>query len=267
MVKELFSNRKLIMNLAKNDFKTQFAGSYLGIIWAFVQPIVTVVVYWFVFEKGLKAGAVNMRGDISIPFVLWLIAGIVPWFFFQDAINGGTSALVQYSYLVKKVVFKISILPIVKIVSALFVHLFFVLFSLILFSCYGFFPDFYTLQIIYYSFAMICFVLGLTYATSSVVVFFKDLTQIINIVLQIGIWLTPIMWNIDAMELNPVLKTIIKMNPMYYIVSGYRDSLINKVWFWQRGLINIYFWGVCAIIVLIGCYVFKKLKIHFADVL
>ena len=111
---ELYQNRKLVLSLAKNDFKTKYAGSYLGIVWAFIQPIVTILVYWFVFSVGLKAGTVS-----DYPFVLYLVSGIVPWFFFQDALNGGTNALIEYNYLVKKVVFKISILPIVKIISAL----------------------------------------------------------------------------------------------------------------------------------------------------
>lgn len=103
---ELYQNRKLVLSLAKNDFKTKYAGSYLGIVWAFIQPIVTILVYWFVFSVGLKAGTVS-----DYPFVLYLVSGIVPWFFFQDALNGGTNALIEYNYLVKKVVFKISILP------------------------------------------------------------------------------------------------------------------------------------------------------------
>lgn len=94
---ELLQNRKLIMNLAKNDFKTKYAGSYLGIVWAFVQPIVTILVYWFVFSVGLKAGNVS-----DYPFVLYLVSGIVPWFFFQDALNGGIKALMEYNYLLKK---------------------------------------------------------------------------------------------------------------------------------------------------------------------
>ena len=84
---ELVQNRTLIGNLAKNDFKTRFAGSYLGVIWAFVQPIVTVVVYWFVFTVGLRQGRPSGH-----PFVLWLMAGLVPWFFFSEALNGGTNA-------------------------------------------------------------------------------------------------------------------------------------------------------------------------------
>ena len=109
MLKEIISNRKLIWDLSKNDFKTRFAGSYLGIIWAFVQPIVTVLVYWFVFEKGMHASGINLRSGITAPFVLWLIAGLVPWFFFQEVLSGGTNALMEYSYLVKKVVFQIDI--------------------------------------------------------------------------------------------------------------------------------------------------------------
>lgn len=142
---ELYQNRKLVLSLAKNDFKTKYAGSYLGIVWAFIQPIVTILVYWFVFSVGLKAGTVS-----DYPFVLYLVSGIVPWFS-SGCIKRWNQCLIEYNYLVKKVVFKISILPIVKIISALFVHVFFVAFALILCACYGYTPSLYTLQIIYYS--------------------------------------------------------------------------------------------------------------------
>ena len=95
-LRELYSNRRLIFKLSKNDFKTKYAGTYLGIIGAFVQPIVTIVVYWFVFEKGLKVGKTLSEEGISAPFVLWLTAGVVPWFFFSDALNNGTNALMEY---------------------------------------------------------------------------------------------------------------------------------------------------------------------------
>lgn len=261
---ELLQNRALIFNLAKNDFKTKFAGSYLGIFWAFVQPIVTVVVYWFVFQVGLRSGNMN-----DYPFVLWLVAGLVPWFFFQEALFGGTNALVEYSYLVKKVVFKISTLPLVKVISALFVHAFFIAFTLILYSCYGFFPDLYTLQIIYYSFALFVLVLGICYTTCAIVIFFRDLTQIINIILQVGVWVTPIMWNIEdmAQRMPRALVLIMKANPLYYIVNGYRDALLNKVWFWERFDLTCLYWFVTAAVFALGAIIFKRLKVHFADVL
>lgn len=267
--KEIIKNRKLIFSLAKNDFKTKFAGSYFGIIWAFIQPIVTVLVYWFVFDKALSAGAQTTRAGITVPFVLWLIAGLVPWFFFSEVLSMGTNALIEYSYLVKKVVFKISILPVVKIVSSLFVHMFFIAFMLILYSCYQYYPTAYTLQILYYSFCMIMLALGLVYATSAIVVFFRDLSQVINIVLQVGMWATPIMWNIDAMagKVSPIILGLLKLNPLYYVVSGYRDSLISHVWFWDRPELTLYFWIFVVVVFLIGFTIFRRLQVHFADVL
>ncbi|MDO5134837.1 MAG: ABC transporter permease [Eubacteriales bacterium] len=270
MLKEVLSlpadvcrNRRLVMKLAKNDFKTRYAGSYFGTFWAFVQPIVTILVYWFVFSVGFKA----TTDDIGVPFVLYLMAGIVPWFFFQDALVGGTNALIEYHYLVKKVVFNISVLPVVKLLSALFVHGFFVVFTVILYACMGRFPTWYYVQILYYSFCNFLLVLGLSYATSSVVVFFRDLTQIINIGLQVGVWLTPIMWVADSALTNPLLKKLLQLNPMYYIVSGYRDAFITQRWFFQRPLWTLYFWCFTLGCFLLGCWVFKRLRIHFADVL
>ena len=260
---ELYRNRRLVLKLAKNDFKTKYAGSYLGIVWAFVQPIVTVLVYWFVFSVGFKAGT----GDLGVPFVLYLVAGIVPWFFFQDALNGGTNALIEYNYLVKKVVFKISILPIVKIISALFVHVFFVVFALILCACYGYTPSLYTLQIIYYSICTFLLVLGLVYATSAIVIFFRDLTQIISIFLQVGVWLTPIMWDINMLSSHPWLIKLFKLNPMYYVVTGYRDSMLGHVGIWNHASWTIYFWVVTILLFGLGSVIFKRLKPHFADVL
>ncbi|MDC7291372.1 ABC transporter permease [Blautia schinkii] len=261
---DLYKNRRLVLKLAKNDFKTRYAGSYLGIIWAFIQPIVTILVYWFVFSVGFKPGTEEM----GVPFVLYLVAGIVPWFFFQDSLIGGTNALLEYNYLVKKVVFNISVLPIVKIISALFVHGFFVIFTVILFTCYGRFPDVYYLQIIYYSACTFLLVLGLCYATCAVVVFFRDLTQIINIGLQVGIWLTPIMWVAEkALKSHPVLQKVLQLNPMYYIVSGYRDAFVMKSWFWERPSWTIYFWVFVVLCFLLGNWVFKRLRVHFADVL
>lgn len=261
-------NGKLILKLSKNDFKQKFAGSYLGIIWAFVQPVVTVLVYWFVFEKALNTGTQSTKAGIEAPYVLWLIAGLIPWFYFSEAVSNGTMALREYDYLVKKVVFNINTLPIVKVISSLFVHAFFVAFALVLYACYHYAPTLYMLQMIYYSAAMIFLCIGIVYATSAIVVFFKDLSQIVNIVLQVGIWATPIMWNIDTMHsVSAGLIFVLKLNPLYYIVSGYRDALLNQVWFWERPGITVYYWVIAILFFVLGRTVFNRLKVHFADVL
>lgn len=265
---DIWQSRKLIWKLAKNDFKNRYAGSYLGRVWAFTQPVVTVVLYWFVFghlmmpdkKELLTAGA-------EAPYVLWLTAGLVPWFYFSEAVSNGTTSLVEYSYLVKKVVFKISIIPIVKLTAATFGHLFFVAFMLVVYFCYGYRPDIYLVQLIYFSFCMFVFVLALSYATCAVFVFIRDLMQIVNICLQVGMWATPILWNIRFLDGEPVLQRIMKCNPVFYVVNGYRNAMFAKTWFWEDVSATVYFWIVTAVLFGFGAWIFGRLKVHFADVL
>ncbi len=261
---ELFQNRRLIWKLAKNDFKKRYAGSYMGIVWAMAQPVVTVVMYWLVFEKIFGNRSELLAGNLEVPYVLYLTAGLVPWFFFSEGIANGTSALLEYNYLVKKVVFKISILPIIKVIAAVFIHAFFLGVMLILAATYGYFPTIYTIQLLYYSFCTFVFVLAISYTTCAVVVFFRDLQQIISIALQIGMWATPIMWNISKAGEYQVL---FKLNPMTYIVNGYRSAVFEKQWFFEDFYSTAYFWIVTVLLFGIGAIIFKRLKVHFADVL
>ncbi len=271
IIRELIKNRKLIKTLSRNDFKAKFAGSFFGILWAFVQPIVTVLVYWFVFDKAINVGGQVTKAGLTAPYVVWLVAGMVPWFYFSEVVNLGSNTLIEYDYLVKKVVFKISTLPIVKIISSLFVHIFFIGFMVVLYIFYGYAPTLYMLQVFYYSFAMIILCIGIIYATSAIAVFFRDLTQIISIFMQVLMWMTPIMWNMQGMvdqgRISKPIEVLLKMNPMYYVVSGYRDAMLNNTWFWERGSMNLYFWGVTIVLFILGTTIFKKLQPHFADVL
>ena len=98
----------------------------VGFLWALVQPVVTVLMYWIVFDKVFQTRAQMVASGVEVPYVLHLTADVRPWFYFSEAITNGTSALLEYSYLVKKVVFNISILPIIKLIAATFIHLFFV---------------------------------------------------------------------------------------------------------------------------------------------
>ncbi|MCH5339996.1 MAG: ABC transporter permease [Acetatifactor sp.] len=259
---ELYQSRHLIWKLAKNDFKKRYAGSYMGAVWAMAQPVVTVGMYYVVFDVIMEAGG---RGDSDIPFVLFLTAGLVPWFFFSEALNNGTNAMLEYNYLVKKVVFKISVLPIIKIIAATFIHFFFVGILLIVAAVYGYYPTVYTLQIFYYSACLFIFVLALCYTTCSIVVFFRDLSQIISIALQIGMWATPILWDINTLSARWVF--VLKLNPLVYIVNGYRTAVYGRQWFFQDFFSTMYFWIITVLLFGIGGAVFKRLKVHFADVL
>lgn len=262
---ELWQSKELIWKLAKNDFKNRYAGSYLGRLWAFAQPVTTVLLYWFVFDYVMQAKRQLLSEGIDAPYVLWLTAGLVPWFYFTEAINNGTTALLEYSYLVKKVVFKISIIPIIKIIAATFTHLFFVAFMLVLYVAMGYPLDIHLLQLPYYSLCMFLFVLAISYSTCAMVIFFRDLLQIVNIGLQIGMWATPILWSIATVSEG--IQKILKINPVFYIVNGYRSAMFEKTWFWEDFYSTMYFWIVTFVFFGIGALIFRRLKVHFADVL
>lgn len=257
----LYRERSVVWALVKNDFRARFAGSYLGMFWAFFQPLITIGLYWFVFQVGLRSG--NMS---SHPFILFLMSGLVPWFYFSEAWMGGSNSLLEYNYLVKKVRFNVEILPVLKVTSALFVHLFFVAVVVIMCLLYGYRLDLYLLQLPYYICCLAFLATGLAYITAAFTVFFRDMTQIVNIVLTIGVWLTPIMWNPVA-TMSLTAQKALKINPVYYIVAGFRDTLLEKLWFWEKPSWSVYFWCVSLGIYLIGVKVFNSLKVHFSDVL
>jgi ABC-type polysaccharide/polyol phosphate export permease len=259
-LRDVIRNRRLLIDLIKNDFKSRYLNNYLGVLWAFIQPTITILIFWFVFQVGFKAAPVQ-----DTPFVLWLIAGMIPWFFFAEALGSATNAILDNTFLVKKIVFRVSLLPIVKIASALIIHTFFIFFMLGMFLYYGYTPTLYWLQILYYLFATVILLLGISWINSSVVIFFRDLGQLVSMMIQFGFWLTPIFWMLTMVP--EAYRWIFKLNPAYYITQGYRDALIDHVWFWDKPMETLQFWGITMIFFALGAIVFRKLRPHFADVL
>lgn len=251
----------LVWDLAKNDFRVRFAGSYLGVVWAFAQPVATILVFWFVFQVGFRA-APTAQG---VPYALWLAAGLTPWFFFAEGLTTTTTSFTDYSYLVKKVVFKIELIPVVKVVSALFFHLAFVLVVALLSVILGNYPGLHWLQLPYYGVCMIVLVLAFGTLTASILPFFRDLVQLLNIVLQFGMWLTPILWRAEMIPER--YRWVFKLNPVGYVVEGYRDSLFGGAWIWEHWATTLGFWSVTVLVGGFSRMIYRRLRPHFADVL
>lgn len=260
VLKDFWAARNLIYNLAQNDFKTRYAGSYFGMFWAFVNPVITILVFWFVFQVGFRSSSVQ-----GVPFILWLSCGLIPWFFFSDAWANVTGSFIDYSYLIRKVFFRVSALPLIKIIAALFVHGVFLGILLIMFVYYGYTPTWYWVQIPYYLLCTLVLLLGTGYITASIAPFFRDTQQIVGIGLQFGMWITPIMWPVHMLPQD--IQWILLLNPMAYIVEGYRQVFIQGKWFWEQAASMAMFWGLTIFLLFIGGYIFHKMRAHFADVL
>lgn len=258
--RNLFSGQKLLWGLAKNDLKGRFASSFLGGIWAFIQPLITLLVIWFVFQVGFKNPPVN-----DVPYIVWLAPAYLSWNFFSETLISGTSSLLEYSYLVKKVNFRVSMIPLVKIMSSAIIHIAFigVIFALMLICKVPL--SIYNIQVIYYFFCVCFFLVGLCWIFAAITPFMKDITNLVNVFVQIGFWATPIFWN--PKDMDSWVQVILKINPMFYICQGYRDCFVDHVWFWERGSIGTFFWIVAIVCFVAGIYLFEKLRRQFADVL
>lgn len=260
MVFGVYQARKQIKSLAVSDFKSRFSGSYLGTFWGVIQPIMTILLFWFVFQVGFKS-----RPMSNAPFVCWLVAGMIPWNFFSDAWLSGNGAFIGYSYIVKKVVFNIDILPIVKIIASSIMNIIYNLIIIGVYALYGRIPIIHIIDMVYFSFCLMAFALGLSMITSALNVFIRDIGQFLNIVMQFLMWLTPIMW--DYHMLTGKWSWFYKLNPLFYVINGYRDALIDKKWFFTNYYGMILFWTVTVLVNIIGIKLIRKLKPHFADVL
>lgn len=258
---DIFNSRELLFSMAKRDIRNRYLGSFLGGIWAFIQPLVTIFVIWFVFQVGFKAQATAE----GIPFTLWLVSAMIPWFFVSEMLSSGANSIIEQAGIVKKIVFKVSLLPIVKIISALIIHIFFIAVLFATSIAYGYYPKLGWLQIIYYLLCSIVLMLGISWITSSIVVFFRDIGQIIAVFIQLGFWATPIFWNITMVPSE--YQWVLKLNPVFYITEGYRNTVTTDVWFWQSFSWTVYYWCFTLFTLLVGIVCFKRLRPHFADVL
>lgn len=130
----------------------------------------------------------------------------------------------------------------------------------------GKFPGVHFTQFLYYFLCLLLMVIGCAFITSTIVPFFRDFQSIVNIALSVGIWFTPILWNLADVN-NKVVNIIMALNPIYYIVNGYRESFMNGYWFWQHPILTLIFWVELIVIYAIGISSFLKMRTHFADVL
>lgn len=259
-VKTLIGRRYLILTMARREVAATYVGSLLGFIWTFIHPIVMISVFWVVFSLGFRVKPMK-----DVPFVVWLTAGMAAWFVFSEMVAGAVGSIVANGNLIKRTLFPAQVLPVVKIFSSLANHLAFmlVLFVLILFQHMPL--SFFYLQGLYYLGCMMVLAFGLGLMFSALNVFIRDVGQIVGVALQIGFWATPIFW--DARMMPSALQKYIKLNPLYYIVQGYRDSFIYFVPFWQRPYLTAYFWVIAVVILLVGAMVFRRLQPQFSDAL
>lgn len=260
-IKTLIKNKKIVWQLGKNDFRNRFASTSLGSIWGFLQPFVFMFTYVIVFQYILKVPSAG-----NDPYAVWFLPGMAMWQSINEMVLNATASIINYSYLVKKVVFPVDTIPIISIIASSFVSLFLFLVAICVGCLFHYIPNF--LQIIYIIVATYAFIIAFTRFTSAVATLVPDFGQLLGILMQLFMWFTPIVWNLSMIDGNQFLSILFRCMPFTYLVSGFRDAFISSNIVTERnGMYTIVFWVITIVIFLWGNYIFKKNKKDFADVL
>ncbi len=260
-IKTIMKNKRLIMQLGKNDFKNRFASTSLGSIWGFLQPFVFLFTYVIVFQYILHT---NSSGEI--PYVAWFLPGLAIWQWLNDTIMSASNSIRTYSYLVKKVVFPVDIIPLIAIVASSFVGIFLVLVASVVCIIFGYFPN--LLELLYVLFAFFAFVVAFTRFTSAVTTIIPDFSNLLGILMQLFFWFTPIIWNLSMLENHPTILTILKCCPFTYLVTTFREVFIpGNMLSENHSIFTFVYWFFTIVLFLWGNSIFKKNKKDFADVL
>jgi ABC-type polysaccharide/polyol phosphate export permease len=261
-LKRAYEQRYPLKILVIRDFTGRYLSSYIGLPWAFIQPVIFVFIIWFAFAVGLRAG----NTSAGMPFAPWLLAGMLPWLFLSQTLVVTCNSIHEYAYLIRKTALNIWLIPIIKILSGLIIHFIMIILLLFLFiTVYDIYPDIHWFQFIYYLFAMIILLTGLSWLLSSINVLVPDMGHVINILTTILFWATPIIWPYESLHGN--MRYMALLNPFFYITEGYRYTFLGKMWVFQFTEMNMYFWSVTLVLFLLGAFTFKKLQPSFGDVL
>jgi ABC-type polysaccharide/polyol phosphate export permease len=256
---QLYLNRNTLRILTWRNFEKQYIRNFFGFVWALLDPLAFVVILYVVM--GARYSDKNPN---AVPFVVYLLTGYIAFDFFSSTLVSVTNSIMEHSFLIKKVSFKVAILPLVAICSNLIIHFIVLLICLTIMMFHHIYPNWYWFQTFYYLMALSIFLVSVGWLTSSIYLFFPDIRNIISIITRIMFFLTPLFWSMQG--ILPRDQVLLKLNPLYYIVNGYRDSLLYKIGFWQHPIVTAYFWGLCLFFLIVGVTVFKKLRPHFADV-
>lgn len=260
IIKEQFESIYLIQRLALFQLKADNRNNYLGFAWEVINPAIQMAMYWFVFGLGIR-GNQEING---IPFVFWMLAGICMWFFMNAGILEGTRSIHQKFNMVAKMNFPLSALPSYILTGKFYGHLFLLGLIMIVFWISGYYPSIHYIQLIYFVGLSYLFAFAVTLITSTLAVVVRDIQMVMQSLLRVMFFLSPILWLPD--RLPEILQKLMKFNPFSYLANGYRASLLYEEWYifehWQMTLYNL---GLVFVLLLIGASAHYKFRDRFSD--
>lgn len=269
VVKENFSNLYRIYCIAKYELLADMRDSKFGIFWNFASPTIQVFTYWLIFGIAWDRKPIKV-GNITVEYLPWLVVGYAAWWFIQPCITQGCNAIFSKTNVITRMKFPVSVLPATICAKELFNHACMLVIAFItLFLC-GFRPNLYWFQIIYYAFCAFMLVESISLILSVLTMLWRDVKKLVTSLMRMLMYFSPIIWEChfgSHVPFHHILNYIMKLNPVYYIVTGYRDSIFYSKGFWQHPALTLYFWIVVLILFTIGCMLMHKFKKKFIDLI
>ncbi len=252
--KMIFDNRYMIFFLAKESLAKVYAGTVLGVFWAVIKPVMYIAIFWIFFMIGIRQG--SSVGEHE--YLLFLFAGVMPWFYLTDIISNTTRIVYTNASIIRNFNIPLLILPISEVISKFVIHILTMGFVVIFFILRGgrdYLPDIYYFNFIYYFITLFFFSTGLSFCMSAISFIVKDVRFYIAATMQGLFWLTPVVW-IASNNIETIEKIF---NPFYYFLQGYRETLLYEVFFYSHSVYNIYIWLIIIFMNYFGIRLWSKL--------
>ncbi|WAA12128.1 ABC transporter permease [Fervidibacillus halotolerans] len=262
ILKEQILYFHLIRRLSLFEIKSKNNSNYLGVSWEIINPLIQVGIYWFVFGYGIRGGQ-----DVGgIPFFQWMLAGIIVWFFANPSILEGSKAIYKRKTIISKMNFPMSVIPSFVIFSKLYPHLGLLAIAIVTFQFSGYPITIYYLQIPYFLFSTVILLFSITLITSTLTTIIRDIQNLIAAFMRMLIYLTPILW--VTRSLPDFVQMVMKANPLYYLVEGYRAAFFGQSWYlFEHWEYTLYFWALVFILLWIGSKLHLKFRSHFVELI
>lgn len=262
MIREYINNIKKIFTMSLIDLKKFYKGAALGWIWIIAKPAISIFMYWFLFQIGLRVGK-----DINgIPYVLWLITGLLPWFYISDIISSLPICYRKYNYLVNKVKFPVSTIPVFVSLSRFFVNIILTIIVIIIYILILKRYDIYFITLLFYMIFIFIFettigsIIGLISSVS------KDIGNLIKTTQTPIMFLSTIFWSTDTVNIK-FINIIQLFNPVSFFATGYRDAFIYKIHFYERPFELIIMIIILVIMMALNKFLYKKIYKTMPDYL